>query len=415
MHAPHIQTKLPGPKAKKIMARDHQVLSPSLTRPYPFVMQSGEGVTVTDVDGNTFLDFTSGIAVCSTGHSHPEVIEAIQKQARQFLHMCGSDFYYENQILLAEKLAASAPGKFRKRVFFTNSGTETVEAALKLSRYATGRKKLLAFYGAFHGRTMGSLSLTNSKAVQRKNFGPFLPDVFHAPYGDIHFLEKTLFKRLLDPTELAAVIVEPIQGEGGYVLPPKDFLPQLRALATKHGFLFVADEIQTGMGRTGKMFAVEHFNVVPDLICLAKGIASGLPLGALIAKESLMQWAPGAQGSTFGGNPVACAAALATLNLIEKKYMANAQRQGAVLKSALEKSQKSFSLISEVRGKGLMLAIEIGDSKKREAILTACFEKGLLLLGCGESAIRIIPPLCVTEPEIKIAVDLLNEVLKKIG
>lgn len=411
---PYIKTKLPGPKSKKIIARDHKILSTCLIpRPYPFVMQSGKGAVVTDVDGNKFLDFTSGIAVCSTGHTHPQVVKAVQQQAAKFLHMCGGDFYYEKQVELAEKITQLAPGKFKKRVFFTNSGAETVEAAFKLSRYATGRKKILAFYGAFHGRTMGALSLTNSKAVQRKKFGPFVPEVYHAPYGDIDFIKNKLFKHVLDPKELAAVVVEPIQGEGGYIVPPKGFLSQLRQLATKHGFLFVCDEIQAGMGRTGKLFAIEHEKVVPDVICSAKGIASGMPLGALIANAKYVTWGPGSHGSTFGGNPVSCAAALVTLNLIQRKFMANAQQQGKVLVESLKKIQEVSSAILEVRGRGLMIGLEIGNAKKRDQIVDACFKKGLLLLGCGESAIRFSPPLCVSKKEVLLATALLTDVLKK--
>ncbi len=411
---PHIKTKLPGPKAKKIIARDHKTISSCYNpRPYPLVVDYAKGLVLTDVDGNKFLDFTAGIAVCSTGHAHPKVVAAIQKQASKFLHMCGADFYYENQVELSERLARLAPGNFKKQVFFTNSGAEAVEAALKCARYTTKRKKILAFYGAFHGRTMGALSLTNSKAIQRKHFGPFVPEVVHAPYGDIDFIENKLFKNLVDPSELAAVFVEPIQGEGGYIVPPKGFLKKLRALATRHKFLFICDEIQAGMGRTGKMFAIEHENVVPDMVLLAKGIASGMPIGALIANAKYMTWVPGAHGSTFGGNPVSCAAAIETLNLIEKSFMANAKKQGDELRKHLDQMAHDFKSVQEVRGRGLMQAIEIGNAKKRDAIAEACFEKGLLLLGCGASAIRFSPALNVSKSEVLTAVKILREVLNQ--
>lgn len=416
--APLIQTKLPGPKAKKIIARDQRLLSPSLTRPYPLVIDKGEGVVVQDVDGNRFLDFTSGIAVCSTGHSNPVVLEAIQKQTSRFLHMCGADFYYDSQVQLAERLTRLAPGKKRKRVYFTNSGAEAVEGAIKLARYRTRRQKILGFFGGFHGRTLGALSLTNSKAVQRSFFGPLVPEFHHAPYGDLEYIEKVLFKKVFSPKELAAVVVEPVQGEGGYFVPPKNFLSGLRRLADRHGFLLVADEIQTGIGRTGKMFAVEHWGVVPDVICLAKGIASGMPLGAVIATEEAMNWVPGSQGSTFGGNPVSCVAAIATVDLVQKQYMKNAQKVGSYLKPKLESLRRRKSSVVDVRGMGLMLAIEIGSKKtkkldhgKRNQIVANAFKKGLLLLGCGESSIRLTPPLSVTKEEADKAVSILNQVL----
>jgi 4-aminobutyrate aminotransferase len=432
---PAIRTELPGPKARRMVERDERVTSPSYTRVYPLVVARGEGAMIEDVDGNRFLDFNAGIAVCSTGHCHPRVVAAIQKQAANLLHMSGTDFYYPTQFELAEKLTQITPGKFAKRVFFTNSGTESVEAAIKLARYHTRRQNMIAFYGCFHGRTMGAVSLTSSKVTQRRGFGPLLPGVIHVPYADcrrgkhtpgsgagtIEMIEKTLFRKLVAPDEVAAIFVEPIQGEGGYLVPPPEFHRELRALCDRHGILFVADEIQSGMGRTGKMCAIEHWGVEPDIICLAKGIASGMPLGAIVARADLMDWPPGAHASTFGGNPVACAAALETIALLEDGLMENAARQGAFLLAELEKLKRKHSAIGDVRGKGLMIGFDLvaADGSpapdEAESLVEACFHKGLLLLRCGESAIRICPPLVVTQEHCETALAIMSECLGASG
>ncbi len=426
---PAIRTELPGPKARRMVERDERVTSPSYTRVYPLVVARGEGAMIEDVDGNRFLDFNAGIAVCSTGHCHPRVVEAIQKQAANLLHMSGTDFYYPTQFELAEKLVQITPGKFAKRVFFTNSGTESVEAAFKVARYHSKRQHVIAFYGAFHGRSMGSLSLTASKVTQRRGFGPLVPGVIHVPYADcrggkhpavnpIEMIERYVFRKEVAPDEVAAVFVEPIQGEGGYLVPPPEFHRDLRGLCDRHGILFVADEIQSGMGRTGKMFAIEHWGVEPDIICIAKGIASGMPLGAIVAREELMDWPPGAHASTFGGNPVSCAAALETIALIEEGLMANAARQGAFLMAELEKLKRKHSAIGDVRGKGLMIGFDMVAAdgspapEEAECLVQASFHKGLLLLRCGESAIRLCPPLVVTQEHCETALTIMSECLE---
>lgn len=439
MEVPSIKTRLPGPNAKRLIQRDEAVTSPSYTRVYPLVAARGEGCVIEDVDGNLFLDFTAGLAVTATGHCHPKVVHAIQAQASRLIHMSGTDFYYQPQIELAERIANLAPGKKKKRVFFTNSGAETVEAALKLARYKTGRTRMLAFIGAFHGRTMGALSLTASKSVQVRHFAPLLPEVTHIPYGYcyqcpynltypkcevecVRYIEKTLFKKFVPPEEVAAIIVEPIQGEGGYIVPPPGYHETLKGICEKYGILYIADEVQSGMGRTGKMFAIEHWDVVPDMICLAKGIASGMPLGILVADADLMTWEEGAHASTFGGNPVSCAAALETIQLIEDELMANAQKTGDHLIRSLQALQKRFRLIGDVRGKGLMVAIELVRSRKsrkpavkeRDRIIQECFKEGLLILGCGENSIRFSPALTVTNQEVDTAIEILSRVLKKV-
>jgi 4-aminobutyrate aminotransferase len=410
---------LPGPKASALVARDEAALSTSFTRPYPLAVAKGEGLWMTDVDGNEFLDFTAGIAVTSTGHSHPKVVAAIEEQARRFLHMSGTDFYYEPEIRLAERLAASAPVKPKARVFFANSGAETIEGAIKLSRWATRRPHFLAFTGAFHGRTMGALSLTGSKVVQRDGFAPLVPGVFHVPYpsasrggptsDEVFERIDTLFHTLAKPDSFAAIFVEPIQGEGGYIVPPDDFLPRLRALATENGILLVADEIQSGMGRTGRMYALEHWGVQADIIVLAKGIASGMPLGAIIGGGGVMSWPPGSHGSTFGGNPVSCAAANATLDLIEGGLIENATSRGAQLREGLDDLQSRYpALITDVRGKGLMVAFELATPTASNDIMQACFRHGLLVLPTGGRAIRLCPALTVTSDEAAVALELLG-------
>ena len=418
--APRIRTELPGPKARQYVARDERVTSPSYTRVYPLVVARGQGAVLEDVDGNQFLDFNAGIAVCSTGHCHPRVVQAIHRQSSQLLHMSGTDFYYPAQSDLAQKLTEITPGTFPKKVFFTNSGTEAVEAAFKLARYHTGRQQVIAFLGGFHGRTMGSLSLTASKVTQRRGFGPLVPGVTHVPYGDCRF-DETLFSRLMSPDEVAAIFVEPIQGEGGYIVPPPDFHRGLKAICEKHGILFVADEVQSGMGRTGRMCAIEHWGVEPDIVCLAKGIASGLPLGAIVARADVMDWPPGSHASTFGGNPVACAAALETIALLEEGLMENAARGGEFLLGELKMLKSRRPEFGDVRGKGLMLAFDLIDPTDgspnpdlAEEVVQACFRKGLLLLRCGASAIRLCPPLVITREQAEIALAIIEESLTEM-
>ncbi len=430
---PSLVTALPGPKARAIIEKDREFLSPSYTRCYPLVVKRGEGAIVEDVDGNRFLDFNAGIAVASTGHAHPRVVEAIQRQAAEFLHMSGTDFYYEGMAQLAEKLTQVTPGDFPKRVYFGNSGAEATEAAIKLARYHTGRDKFVAFYGAFHGRTMGALALTGSKVVQRRGFHPSLP-VYHVPYpntyrnsaGDalesIRELEDRLFKTILPPEEVAAIFVEPIQGEGGYLVPPVEFHRELRRIANQHDILLIHDEVQSGMGRTGRMFASEHFDTVPDIITVAKGIASGMPLSAMIARADVMNWGPGAHASTFGGNPVAIAAALATLELLENELVDNAAEMGAYLMGKMREWPRRFRYVGDVRGLGLMIGIEIvrdQETKERAPALRdrlemLAFERGLLILGCGPNSIRLCPPLVITREQADFAIDTLMECLRAL-
>jgi len=418
---PRITTPLPGPLAARLIERDAVAMSPSFTRAYPFVMQRGEGCWVTDVDGNEFLDFTAGIAVCLTGHSHPRVVAAIGEQASRFLHMSGTDFYYRGEIELAERLAATMLPGTPARVFFTNSGAEAVEGAMKMARYATGRPNFLAFIGAFHGRTMGALSLTASKATQRRRFAPLLPSVFHAPFpvasgrpGSDEALARIeeLFATVMPPESVAAVFVEPVQGEGGYLVPPPDFLPRLRELTERHGILLVTDEVQSGMGRTGRMLAAEHWGVQPDVVCLAKGIASGLPLGAFVARAEHMNWAPGSHGSTFGGNPLACAAALATLDLLEEGLVDSAREVGDHLLAGLRRlAERNPGLVTDVRGLGLMAAIELDAPAHAAEVVQRAFPHGLLLLTAGTRAVRLCPPLVLTPDEADIGLEILGEAL----
>jgi 4-aminobutyrate aminotransferase len=400
-------------------------------------MSRGEGAMVEDVDGNRFLDFNAGIAVVATGHCHPKVVEAIQQQAARLIHMSGTDFYYENMVTLAEKLAALAPGGGERRVYFGNSGTEAIEAAIKMARYSTGRDKFIAFLGAFHGRTMGSLSLTASKSVQRRGFAPLLPGVTHIPYAYCYrcaygktpescavecakVIEDQLVKTILPADEVAAIVLEPVQGEGGYIVPPQKFFDELARIAKRFGMLLVFDEVQSGMGRTGKMWAAEHFNASPDILAVAKGIASGMPLSATIARAEVMSWPPGAHASTFGGNPVACAAGLVTVELLEKVLIANAARIGGYIMDRLRDWPARFSIAGDVRGLGLMIGIElVRDQKTRERagaarnrVLELAFERGLLVLGAGENSLRLCPPLVITRDQAAFAVDVLEECLK---
>ena len=415
-----MKTSVPGPKAAELIARDAKAMSPSFTRAYPFVMERGEGCWATDVDGNTFLDFTAGIAVNTTGFSHPKVVAAIEEQARKFLHMSGTDFYYRSEIELAERLEAKILPGTPAKVFFTNSGAEAIEGAMKLARFATGRPSYVAFIGGFHGRTFGALSLTASKASQRRRFAPLLSSVFHAPYPSVSRGVTTddslarieeLFSTVAPPESVAAVFVEPIQGEGGYLLPPDDFLPRLRELTLKHGILLVADEVQSGMGRTGQLLAVEHWNVEPDIVCLAKGIASGLPLGAFIARAEQMSWPPGSHGSTFGGNPIACSAGLATLDLLEEGLMANASKVGAQLQDGLREIAQTHEQVTDVRGLGLMVALEFSTAEQAAQLVQKAFERGLLLLTAGARAVRISPPLILDHEEAATGLEIIASAL----
>jgi 4-aminobutyrate aminotransferase len=374
---------------------------------------------IEDMDGNRFLDFTAGIAVTNVGHSHPHVVRAIKRQAERLIHMSGTDFYYAPQVRLAERLAELAPGPGDKRVFFTNSGAEAIEAALKLARRHTGRNRVMAFMNAFHGRTYGAMSLSGSKPMQRRGFSPLVPDIHHARYGDLESV-RALIRTVCPPDELAAIFVEPIQGEGGYIVPPPEFLPGLRRLCDEHGVLLVFDEIQSGMGRTGKMFASEHWGVAGDILCMAKGIANGLPLGAIVAKASVMDWPSGSHASTFGGNPVGCAASLATIRLLEKRYIANANRRGDELRQGLLALADRFSFIREVRGLGLMIGVEIQsdlgepDPGVRDEIIAAAFERGLLLLPCGPSTLRFCPPLCLSSRQVALGIELLTTAMETV-
>ncbi len=438
-----IKTPLPGPKAAALIARDRAVVSPSYTRGYPLVIERGSGCMVEDVDGNVFLDCTAGIAVNATGHSHPDVVQAIADQAQKFIHMSGTDFYYEPQVQLAEEIAglvpidASSDGGVKS--FFGNSGAEAIEACIKLARYHTGRDAMVAFLGGFHGRTIGALSLTASKTVQRRGFGPLMPAVYHAPYADCYrcplglkpdtcaaecldYLERQIFVQLLSPDEVAAVLVEPIQGEGGYVVAPQQFLQRLRELTKTHGILLIVDEVQSGMGRTGKMFAIEHVGVRPDAMAIAKGIASGVPLGIAAARADLMTWPPGAHASTFGGNPVACAAALATIRLLRERLVANAADVGAHLMARLTTLADRHPLIGDVRGRGLMIGVELvrdrrtkeRATKERDAVVMAAFRRGLLVLGAGKNSIRFSPPLVLTRDQADVAVQIFHEALTEV-
>jgi 4-aminobutyrate aminotransferase len=435
---PSIVTALPGPNAARIIERDAAVLSPSYTRCYPLVIKRGQGAMVEDVDGNSFLDFNAGIAVVATGHSHPRVVQAVQAQAAEFLHMSGTDFYYESMVQLAEKLAGLVPGDVPRRVYFGNSGTEAMEAAIKMARYHTGRDKFIAFFGGFHGRTMGSLSLTGSKVVQRRGFSPMLP-VHHVPYADcyrcpygkhpetcavecVKAIENQLFRTILPPEEVAAIVVEPVQGEGGYLVPPAKFHQELRRLADEYGILLIHDEVQSGMGRTGKMFASEHFDVVPDIVTIAKGIASGMPLSATVARAEIMNWKPGAHASTFGGNPVSIAASLATIELLEQELIDNAAAMGRYMLEHMSGWPKRFRHVGDVRGLGLMIGIEIVRDRQtkerapdlRDRIESMAFERGLLILGCGQNSIRLCPPLVITRDQADFAMATIEQCLSAL-
>jgi len=434
-HLPEIKTALPGPVAREMLERDNRFISPSYTRSYPLVVARGYGAMIEDVDGNVFLDFNAGVAVAALGHAHPEIAEVIYKQAQEFTHISGTDYYYPHQTALAEKLIEITPGDFAKKVHYGNSGAEAMEAALKAAVYSTGRQKFIAFRGAFHGRTFGTLSLTASKATQRRGFGAQVLDVTHIPYANpirfplerrpgesvgkrvARYLEQTIFKTTVPPEDCAAIIVEPIQGEGGYVVPDADFFPELRRICDEHGILLVVDEVQSGVGRTGKMWAIEHTGVVPDMICMAKAIGGGIPLGVLLAREDLMRWHVGAHASTFGGNPVAIVAALKTIELLEKGAMQNAGEIGEYLMTRLRGLQSKREMITEVRGRGLMIGFEIARDAEstepwpelRDRIVVECFNRGLVVQGAGESAIRFSPPLIIDREQADFAVQVLDE------
>ncbi|MDE1888726.1 MAG: acetyl ornithine aminotransferase family protein [Planctomycetota bacterium] len=435
---PCIRTRLPGPNAIQYLEKEKKFISPSSTKSYPLVVKGAKGMVVTDVDDNTFLDFTSGVAVCNTGHNHDQIVASISSQANTLIHMSGADFYNPLQIQLAEKLSAICPGSGVKRTFFGNSGAEAVETAFKLARYHTKRSIVIAFYNAFHGRTMGALSLTASKLNQRKHFLPLIPEVIHIPYAYCYrchygltpdkcnmacvtWIRKELFKTKVPPEDVAAIFVEVIQGEGGYVVPPKEFHKALYQLTRDYNILYVADEVQSGMGRTGRMFASEHFDIVPDIITIAKGIASGLPLSATVASEEVMDWVPGSHASTFGGNPVSCQVALATIKLLEDGLIDNAAKQGAYIMNELKRLERTYPIIGDVRGLGLMLAAEIVKDKEtkeyapevRDSIIQRAFSKGLLLLSCGRSAIRFCPPLILSKNDADIALSIFEECLKE--
>jgi 4-aminobutyrate aminotransferase len=437
---PHLVVPPPGPKARAVIERDHAVMSQNYRKDYPLVVERASGAMVEDPDGNRYLDFAAGIAVAATGHSHPDVVAAIKAQADRFLHMCATDFYYENVVALAEGLARRAPGPGPWRVFFANSGAEVVEGAIKLARLRTGRPKIVAFYGAFHGRTYGAMSLTASKPVQRRGYGPFVPEVLHSHYAYCYrcpvnrqpetcavecldLLTKTMFGTTVDPREVAAVIVEPVQGEGGYVVPHPGFLKRLREVTREHGILLIADEVQCGMGRTGRFFASEHFGLEPDIVTLAKGIASGMPLGALVARDDVMQWNDGGHGSTFGGNPVSVAGALATFRLLEGGLVDNARDVGSFLKTRLAERLAAVPVVGDVRGLGLMIGVEIVADKAtrapapelREKILEEACRRGLLLLGCGKSTIRLSPPLVVDREDAAIAAEILAAAVEAVA
>ncbi|MGA2002397.1 MAG: acetyl ornithine aminotransferase family protein [Terriglobales bacterium] len=439
---PKIMTALPGPNARRILAGDEKYISPSYTRSYPMVAKRGRGIVVEDVDGNEFFDFSAGIAVTSTGHCHPEVVAAIQQQAAELIHMSGTDFYYESMVTLAERLSKIAPMPGPHKIYYGNSGAEAIECALKLARYHTKRQQVIAFLGAFHGRTMGALSLTASKPQQKRRFAPLVPGVTHVRYPDTYrgcsagaqdaeafalgcarYIEDKLFKTVLAPEEVAAIFVEPIQGEGGYVVAPTVFMQELRRICDKHGIMLVVDEVQSGIGRTGKWFAVEHTGVHPDMVCMAKGIASGMPLGVTMTKAEIMDWVPGSHASTFGGNPVAIAAALATLDVIEKEgLLRNSQEVGDHMMKRMADWPKKHGIVGDVRGRGLMIGVDIVKDQKtkeygnteRDRVVELAFERGVLFLGCGPSTVRIAPPLVVTKDEADVAVDTLEEAIAAV-
>ena len=441
MSVPNIKMPLPGLNAQRIIAEDTQYMSPSYTRSYPLVAKRGWGVIVEDADGNEFLDFSAGIAVTSTGHCHPDVVSAIQRQAAELIHMSGTDFYYEQMTEVAKRLSGVAPMPGPHKFYYGNSGAEAVECALKLARYHTGRQHIVAFHGAFHGRTMGALSLTASKPQQRRRFSPLVPSVTHVPFPNIYrgcsggaeereayalgcarFIEEKLFRSSLAPEEVAAIVVEPIQGEGGYLVAPTVFLQEIRGICDRHGILMIVDEVQSGAGRTGKWWAIEHSGVQPDIVTIAKGIASGMPLGICMSKAGIMDWVPGSHASTFGGNPVCLAAALATIDILEREGIANAQAVGTQMMQRMKDWPGEKRIVGDVRGRGLMIGVEIvrdqdsrvAAGRERDAIIQHAFERGLLLLGAGENTIRLSPALIVSSDQASIAMDILEDCIRVV-
>jgi 4-aminobutyrate aminotransferase len=440
---PKIKTALPGPNAKRVLEGDARLISPSYTRSYPMVAKSGRGIVVTDVDGNEFYDFSAGIAVTSTGHCHPHVVEAIQKQAAELIHMSGTDFYYESMVQLADRLSKIAPMRGPHKIYYGNSGAEAIECALKLARYHTKRQHIIAFFGAFHGRTMGAMSLTASKPQQRRRFAPLMPGVTHVPYPDLYrgrkdaaqdpdafalscarFIEEKLFKTTLPAEEVAAIFVEPVQGEGGYVVAPTIFMQELRRICDTHGIMLVVDEVQSGVGRTGKWWAVQHTGVEPDMICIAKGIASGMPLGITMTRAEIMDWIPGSHASTFGGNPICIAAAMASLDVIEKeRLLENSAEVGGHMLKRMSTWISKHKLVGDVRGRGLMIGVDIVKDKttkeygtvERDQIVERAFEQGVLFLGCGPSTVRLCPPLVVTKEQADVAMDVLEDCIQQVG
>lgn len=437
---PEIKTALPGPKAQEIINADHQFVTPSYPRPHwQLVAERAAGVWVEDVDGNIFLDCNAGVAVCSTGHCHPEIVSAIQEQAARLIHMCGTDYYYRQMPDLARKLDEITPVPSPTRTHFANSGTEAIETALKLAMHATGRQKFIAFFNSFHGRTLGSLSLTSSKVAQRKGFHRSALDVTHVPYpnsfrhpltgektdgaeasrASLDWIENRLFKTTTPPEEVAAIVVEAVQGEGGYVPAPQEFLDGLRRICDREGILLIVDEVQSGMGRTGKMFACDHYNLKPDVICLAKGIGSGLPIGVTVARADLMDWKPGAHASTFGGNPVCIASALKTIELLENGLVSNSEQVGDYLQEGLRKLMQKHDCIGDVRGLGLMIGVEFVKDREtrepapefRDRVELNCYERGLIILGAGTNTIRWSPPLILTREEADVALEIFDEAI----
>ena len=440
-YGPSLKGPVPGPLARAAVEADHRLISPSHTRSYPLVARRGHGVRIEDTDGNEFLDFAAGIAVVSTGHCHPEVVAAVRKQAGELMHISGTDFYYEGLNALAERLSAVAPMPGPHRFFYGNSGAEAIECAFKLARYHTGRQNVIAFFGAFHGRTMGALSLTGSKPQQKRRFAPLVPGVTHIRYPYVYrgtmggpqegeayalncarYIEDVLFKTTVPPEEVAAIFVEPIQGEGGYIVAPDNFMRELRGICDRHGILLVVDEVQSGCGRTGKWWAVQHSGVEPDIMCIAKGIASGMPLGVCMSRAEIMDWVPGSHASTFGGNPVSIAAALATMDILDREAIANAARVGEFMLERLRGWVKSHPLVGDVRGRGLMIGIELVRDKStrepaadlRDRVETLAFERGLMVLGCGQTTLRLSPPLVVCKEEATVALDILEDALTQV-
>ena len=440
MSYPKIVVTPPGPRAREIVDRDHALISPSFGRAYPLVIKSGDGCIITDVDGNKFIDMNAGLAVLNVGHRHPRVINAIKEQADKFLHYSYTDFYYESYVNLGETLHDLVPGDFKKKFFYSNSGAEAVEAAIKLARWHSKRQGMLAYIGSFHGRTMGAVSLTASKPAQRRYFSPLVPGVEHVfypycyrcpfnlecpdcGYRCVSYIDDFLFHKYVPPEEVAMILTEPIQGEGGYVVPPRGYFGELKKLCDEHGILFAVDEVQSGMGRTGKWFGIEHFNVVPDIVCMAKGIAAGLPLGVTASRADLMDWTPGSHASTFGGNPVACAAALAVISVIkEERLLENAERQGSYIMKRLKEMMDDHPMMGDVRGAGLMIGVELVKDKETkepareetEEVMMRCFRKGIAIVNCGVSTIRMMPPLTITRELIEPALEIFEACLSEV-